>query len=544
VALALLVVPLPALVLDVAWAMLLGASLLVVLAALGVVPQRGALRQLSSGSFPTVLLLLTLLRLSLSLATLRAVLAQASTPGLVQGLSRMMVGSNPWLAWVLFLSLVIAQLVVVVRGNERIAEVLARFALDALPGRQLSIDAELRSGSLHTNEARRQRQALSQQSELFGTLDGVMKLVRGEQIALLFMVALCVAGGTLLSVLDGHQPIGEAFRHWSGLGIGIGLIAQLSAFAVAIATGVILTRSSSESQPGLQEGVTLATWSLSTRTGLPGATQSHIKASLEEARSNFFADSGIPVPACRITIDTQTPEGHGVLSIRGIPARTLALPPGNDGNLSELVERCLTEHANELLGIAETQTLLDNLDPAGATAAAQVVPRLLNVTALNQVLRRLVAEQVSIRDLKTILEALAGAASTETDPATLTELVRSQLKRTLSHQHVTATGEIHALLLDASLEGVLRGSIVKNKGSTTLSLSPAAARDFVAAVTSHLTRARETHPTVVLLASPDVRRFVRHLLETDFPALPVLSPSELLPQTAVHPLGTITLQSL
>lgn len=540
-ALALLIVPLPALLLDLAWTALLLVSLLVVLAALRVLPN------LRLPSFPTLLLLLTLLRMCLSLATLRVVLVDSAAPALVQGVSRLMVGSNPWLAWVLFLSLVIAQLVVVVRGNERIAEVLARFALDALPGRQLSIDAELRAGTLHTSEARRQRQALTTQSELFGTLDGVMKLVRGEQIALLFMVALCVTGGTLLSVLDKQLPIGAAFQRWSLIGIGIGLIAQLSAFAVALATGVTLTRSESESHTPTV--ATIRVWSLSTHPSLAGSSSNSIERCVEQVRTDFIHQSGVPLPTCHFETDAKLPQGQCVLSVRGIPAQNLTLPDA-DGNttasFNAALADCLWRHGTEFLGIAETQTLLDELDASGAATASQVVPRLLSVTTLGEILRRLVAERVTIRDLKAILEALATAGNSEMEVSALTGLVRSQLKRTLTHQYSTAAGELHALLLDPALEGVLRSSVVRSKGNTTLSLSPAAARDFVTAVRIQHDQARQSNPDqqLIILAAPDVRRFVRHLLETDFPDLAVLSPSELLPQTAVHPVGTIALQSL
>lgn len=540
-ALVLLVLPLPALLLDLAWLALLAVSLLVALVALRSAPQ------LRLANFPSLLLLLTLLRLSLCLATLRAVLTASSTPALVSGVSALMVGGNAWLAWVLFLSLVIAQLLVVVRGNERIAEVLARFALDALPGRQLSIDAELRAGALHATEARRQRQALSTQSELFGTLDGVMKLVRGEQIALLFMVALCVLGGTALSVVDQHAAVGASFQRWSVIGIGIGLLAQLSTFTIALATGVILTRSEHDSRTETARAP-IRVWSLLTRKTLPGSRRSHLESVVERVRAEFAKVSGLPLPPCHFEIDPRLAEGQSRLAVRGTPVQTLALPSGTEdpAAFQAALTECLWQHGAEFLGIAETQELIEQLDSSGSVTLGQVVPRLISINALSEILRRLVAERVSIRDLKAVLEALAIAANGESDVGALVEVVRSQLKRTLSHQHTAATGEIHALLIEPTLEGVLRGSIVRNKGNSTLSLSPAAARDFVAAVTRSLTAARASAPeqTVVVLASPEVRRFVRHLLETDHPDLPVLSPAELLPQTAIHPVGTVTLQGL
>lgn len=538
-AVALLALPLPSLLLDVAWAALLTVSLLVVLGALRVLPN------LHLASFPSLLLLLTLLRMSLCLATLRAVLIDLSAPTLVQGVSRLMTGGNPWLAWVLFLSLTIAQLLVVVRGNERIAEVLARFSLDALPGRQLSIDAELRTGVVHAHEARRQRRALNADSELFGTLDGVMKLVRGEQIALLFMVALCVAGGALHSILSRDITVSEAFQRWSVIGIGIGLIAQLSAFAIALATGVILTRSQDDSAPSIGVG-SIPVWSLTTRNTLQGAPHAQFQRLVEQARSAFVNDSGVPLLASQLATDTKLPEGLCVLGIRGVPAADLALPATNDDEFVLNLTRGLWQHSAEFLGIAETQTLLEDLDASGAATASHVVPRLLSVSTLCEILRRLVAERVSIRDLKTILEALANAANGEADVSTLTEAVRAHLKRTLTHQHASASGEIHALLLDPALEGVLRSSILRNKGGSTLSLSPAAARDFVAAVQHHLDQARSSQPDhdPIVIASPDVRRFVRQLLEARLPDLAVLSPNELLPHTAIRSMGTVSLQSL
>jgi type III secretion protein V len=360
-------------------------------------------------------------------------------------------------------------------------------------------------------------------------------------------VALCVAGGTALSVVDQNASIGAAFQRWSVIGIGIGLLAQLSAFTIALATGVILTRSQHDSRSATTNA-SIRVWSLVTREAVQGARRSYLEGIVEQARAAFVNASGLPLPACHFEVDPRMDEGHCVLAVRGIPAQRVQLPGERDepAAFRAALRECLWRHSTEFLGVAETQELTEQLDASGSATLGQVVPRLISLNTLSEILRRLVAERVSIRDLKAVLEALATAANGESDVGALVEVVRSQLKRALSHQHAAATGEIQALLIEPALEGILRGSIVRNKGNSALSLSPAAARDFVSAVTRSLAAARTSAPeqTLVVLASPDVRRFVRHLLETDHPNLPVLSPAELLPQTAIHPVGTVTLQGL
>jgi type III secretion protein V len=276
---------------------------------------------------------------------------------------------------------------------------------------------------------------------------------------------------------------------------------------------------------------------------LHGAQRSQLQQLVEQARNDFVTESGTPLPVCELAADSRLPEGEAVLGIRGIPAQSVRLPTANAEAFVLDLTSALWQHGPEFLGIAETQALLEELDASGAATASHVVPRLLNVGTLCEVLRRLVAERVSIRDRKAILEALALAANGETDVGILTEAVRAHLKRALTHQHA-ASGELPALLIDPALEGVLRGSVIRNKGASTLSLSPAAARDFVAAVRHHRAQAQSSNPNPVVLAAPDVRRFVRQLLEADLPDLPILSPNELLPQTTIRPLGTVSLQSL
>jgi type III secretory pathway component EscV len=287
---------------------------------------------------------------------------------------------------------------------------------------------------------------------------------------------------------------------------------------------------------------------LVTREPVQGSRRAYLQGVLEQARADFSDASGVPLPACHLEVDPDMVEGHCMLAVRGIPAQGVQLPAEREDPAAfrAVLRECLWRYSPEFLGIAETQELIEQLDSSGSATFGQVVPRLISLNTLSEILRRLLAERVSIRDLTAILQALATAATTESDVGALVEVVRSQFKRALSHQHTTPTGEIHALLIEPALEGILRGSIVRNKGNSTLSLSPAAARDFVAAVTHQLTAARSANPEQipVVLAAPDLRRFVRQLLETEHPDLTVLSPSELLPQVAVRALGTIDLRSL
>jgi type III secretion protein V len=197
---------------------------------------------LAFSSFPSVLLVTTLFRLGISIATTRLILLQADAGHIVETFGNFVVGGNLIVGLVVFLILTIVQFIVITKGAERVAEVAARFSLDAMPGKQMSIDGDMRAGSIDMDEAKRRRGIVEKESQLYGAMDGAMKFVKGDAIAGLIIVAVNLLGGIMVGTLQRGMTMGEATKVYSVLTIGDGLIAQIPALFIAICAGIIVTR--------------------------------------------------------------------------------------------------------------------------------------------------------------------------------------------------------------------------------------------------------------------------------------------------------------
>lgn len=238
-----LIIPLPTFLLDMFLACNIAAAILLLLVTLG------AKRPLDIASFPSLLLLLTLFRLSLNVATTRLILLDANAGKIVLTFGDFVVGGNLVVGMVIFLILVTIQFIVITKGATRISEVNARFTLDAMPGKQMAIDAELNSGAIDEVEARQRRKGLTQEAEFYGAMDGASKYVRGDAIAGLIIMVVNILGGVVLGVSDG-QAISDALQIYSILTIGDGLVSQIPALVIATSAGILVTKSASESNLG------------------------------------------------------------------------------------------------------------------------------------------------------------------------------------------------------------------------------------------------------------------------------------------------------
>ena len=240
-------VPLPTFLLDALLAFNLGATILLLLITLTV-------RQpLEFSTFPSLLLLFTLYRLALNVATTRLILLNGDAGLLVQAFGRIVVGGNLVVGMVVFLILVVIQFVVITRGASRVSEVAARFTLDSLPGRQMAIDAEMNAGMIDEAEARRRRQALMRESEFYGTMDGASRFVRGDAIAAIIITAVNLVGGIIIGLTNGMSA-GAAVQKYSILTIGEGLLAQIPALITATASGLLVTKATSGNSLGQEIG--------------------------------------------------------------------------------------------------------------------------------------------------------------------------------------------------------------------------------------------------------------------------------------------------
>ncbi|MDI2591002.1 type III secretion system export apparatus subunit SctV [Pseudomonas sp. N3-W] len=237
-----MILPLPTALVDVLIALnICISSLLIVLAMY--LP-----RPLAFSTFPAVLLLTTMFRLSLSIATTRLILLQQDAGHIVEAFGSFVVGGNLAVGLVIFLILTIVNFLVITKGSERVAEVAARFTLDAMPGKQMSIDSDLRANLINVREARQRREQLSKESQLFGAMDGAMKFVKGDAVAGLVIVFINLIGGFAIGVLQNGMEAADAMHLYSVLTIGDGLIAQIPALLISLTAGMIITRVAPDSQ--------------------------------------------------------------------------------------------------------------------------------------------------------------------------------------------------------------------------------------------------------------------------------------------------------
>jgi type III secretion protein V len=597
----LLVVPVPPPVLDVLLATSLAASVVILLVVLYVGDA------LAIATFPTLLLLTTLYRLSLNVSTSRMILLRADGGEVIKAFGNFVVRGNYLVGAIVFAILTIIQFIVIAKGSERVAEVAARFTLDAMPGKQMAIDAELRAGSIDVAEARRRRRALSRESSFYGAMDGAMKFVKGDVIAGLIITAVNILGGLAVGVLQRDMAAGDALKKYGLLTIGDGLVTQIPALVTSTAAGLLVTRVASE-EPGTPLGAEVGAQLfgnakalfaaagfvglLAIVPGLPGlpffviamvlvflanrrireqarerrdetgasaapkrtstfvpivvpwsvdvgpgiALDDELRAQIVGLRERIFQELGLPLPSPRVAVADELPPHAAVISIREVPVELV--PPNEDSAaqstaIVEATHRALTRRAHELLGIGETQLLLDALEEVNPALIRQLVPKPLSVTLLADVLRRLLEERISIRDLRTILEGIAPIAVADKDPLALAEAARVSLRRAITHKLTGGGRVLEVYTLDPSIEEVVRGAITRTSAGSFLTLAPSATRDIIAAIRETIAAAPSTPP--VILASPDVRRFIRRLIENDLPDAIVTSFAELEPELQLSP---------
>ena len=244
-----MLIPLPAIILDIALTFSLALSLLILLTAIYIK------RTLDFSSFPSLLLLTTLFRLALNVATTRLILTHGhegtqAAGGVIQSFGNFVVGDNYVIGFIVFIILVVINFVVITKGSGRVAEVAARFTLDAMPGKQMAIDAELNAGIINEQEAKRRRKEIEQEADFYGSMDGASKFVRGDAVAGIIITVVNIIGGLLIGVMQKNLDIGTAAKYYTMLTIGDGLLAQIPALIISTAAGMIVTRSSSDASMG------------------------------------------------------------------------------------------------------------------------------------------------------------------------------------------------------------------------------------------------------------------------------------------------------
>jgi type III secretion protein V len=614
---AMMIIPLPTFLLDLLLTTNISISVILLLVCISI---SDALR---IATLPSLLLITTLFRLGLNVSSTRLILLQADAGEVIRSFGEFVVSGNLVVGAVIFLILTLIQFIVIAKGSERVAEVAARFALDAMPGRQMAIDADLRAGAIDLDEARRMRANLKRESQLYGSMDGAMKFVKGDAVAGILITVINIVGGLLIGVLQRGMPLGDALRLYSILTVGDGLVSQIPALLISTGAGIVVTRVASEDEgsplgkdigeqvlgqpraiaiaagllvllslvpgmptfPFLVLAVAIGTVAYALRSArgrgdpqerpseelepqpetdaaLPAAITLEVGDGLTpciDARSDggrfrteiipglrelLHTELGVRLPGIRVrgAVRELPPRGYRIL-LSEIPMASGVIPEESLDPPTQIaihLGSLLRAYAFEFVGLEEAQQLLDSLERTHPTLVHEVVPKAVSIQTLAEVLRRLVEEGISIRHLREILQALAEWGPVERDPVVLTEHVRVGLRRYISHKFGRDDKTLRAYLLDPAIEDAVRDSIQRTDRGSYLAMEPDLSRDIVGALRRHLESHPKDEPWPAVLTTMEIRRHVRRLFEVDFPEVPVLSFTELLPELQVKPVARVS----
>lgn len=617
--------------------------------------------------FPSVLLIVTLFRLSLNIATTRLVLVHgdegAHAAGyIIKGFGTFIVGGNYIVGAVVFFILTIINFVVITKGAGRVAEVAARFTLDAMPGKQMSIDADLNAGLIDDAGARKRRETVEMEADFYGAMDGASKFVRGDAIAGIIIIFVNIVGGLIIGVVQKGMSFNEALTVYTILTIGDGLVSQVPALLTSTAAGIIVTRAASETnlgsamvtqlftQPramllasivilciGFVPGIPLVPFlvlssctfgtsylvgkakkeeivSVPEVTGeekekgefiqpmeileieigyglipIVDAEQSgELLEKIRAIRKQMALELGIVVPPMKLRDNLQLKAGEYLILLKGIemgrgellPGNVLAMGPEDkerpiDGiptrepvfNLDAywikekdrdqyvalgltvvdhptIIATHLTEivrnNAHELVTRQETQKLIDTVASTHQKVIEEISQNQINAGIIQKVLQNLLREQVSIRDLVTILEAVADASSTSRDPELITEFVRQRMARSILKPYLV-DGILNLLILEKTLEEKLINSLQPSEQGTYLALDLAFSQRLIEKVGNEAKKTMVQNVQPVILVHPVLRGKLRRFLERYIQGITVISHNEIPPQIKIQSVGVIKL---
>jgi type III secretion protein V len=666
-----MILPLPTLLVDTLIALNMGIAAILLMVSM-YLPN-----PLAFSSFPTVLLVTTLFRLALSISTTRLVLLDGYAGEIINTFGNFVIGGNLVVGLVVFMILTIVQFIVITKGAERVAEVGARFSLDAMPGKQMSIDGDMRAGVIDQDEARRRREIVQKESQLYGAMDGAMKFVKGDAIAGLIIVGVNLLGGMTIGVLQKGLTASEAIKVYSLLTIGDGLIGQIPALFISITAGIIVTRVSAEGgssnigqdigtqimahpralligagilmllgvvpgmptaifaiiafsvallgytlHRGAREVVDQKTGKVTTVPAMAAAGEKPkaraeptddfaptvpllmdvasplqttfsaevLNEELLKVRRALYFDLGVPFPGIQLRFNDRLPTETYAILLAEVPVSQGRLRPGyllvreDPDNLKALQvpfetdkkflpnlptiwvqdslrdtlakagvpfmdpSQVLTYHlafvlkkyAGDFIGIQETRFLMGAME-ARFPDLVKEAQRVLPIQKIAEILQRLVSEEISVRNLRTILEALIEWGQKEKDSVLLAEYVRSSLKRQISYKHSSGQNILPAYLFAPKVEETVRGAVRQTSAGSYLALDPALSRRLLDSIKKTVGDLGASAQRPVLLTSMDIRRYVRKLIEQELYELPVLSYQELTQEINIQPLARVEL---
>ena len=658
-----LIIPLPAWALDVLIALNMIISMIILFNSVL------SKEVLSMSSFPTLLLFTTVFRISLNVSSTRLILSTGD-PGQVINVFGSFVGGNDAIIGVIiFIVLILVQFLVINKGSERVAEVSARFTLDAMPGKQMAIDADLNTGAITDAEAKARREKIQEEATFFGSMDGATKYVKGDAIVGILITLINIVGGVIMGMTKGGLSATEALQKYALLTIGDGLVSQVPSLMISLATGILVTKVSKEADVGnlllsqlfsmpivmyLVGGTMLF---MGIATPLPlivfgtfgviflilgfvlqsreaeknvVSEVSEEEISVEEIRrpenvvSLLQVDSillefgygiipladvnqggdlldrvvlirrqialeyGCIVPTIRLRDNIQLNPNQYLIKIKDIPVSDgeilfdhyMAMNPGHVEEeitgiptqeptyhmpalwITEsqreraesygytvvdppsIIATHLTEvirsHLDELLTRQDVQHLINNIQENNSTLISELVPKLLGVGEIQKVLQNLLREGISIRDLTTIFETLADYAPTTRDTDVLTEYARQSLKRAISNKYFPRGEMISVITLDPKIEQEIMGSVKQTEQGSYLTMDPDRTQSIMRSLKTELEKLEELGGSPIIVTSPIVRMYFKHLTGDYFKDLVVVSYNEIESDVELQSVGMVT----
>lgn len=622
--------------------------------------------------FPSLLLVTTLLRLALNVATTRAILLHGdegtnAAGSVIQSFGEFVVGGNYVIGIVIFMILFILNKSVIVSGTTRIAEVAARFTLDAMPGKQMAIEADLNAGLIEEDEARKQRELIRREADFYGAMDGAGKFVSGDVKAGMMITGINIIGGFLIGIIQKDMHWMDAAQTYTLLTIGDGLVATIPSLIISTSTGIIVSRAAAEAKmgeeflgqltfhhralklvsgillifaivPGMptipfmflsgiifgiaklsqkqhaelapdeengkkQEMPTLDTpeevqallpldqLELEVGYGLiplvDEEQSGNLLSRIRSIRRQFALDMGVVIPSLHLRDNLQLKPGEYRVLVKGNPVAQaellidhhLAMDPGDARhriqgvdtvepafNLpaiwipeaqkeeamlagytvvdpSTVVATHLTEvfrrNLGEFLGRQEVQELLDNLSKRAPKAVESLVPGILSLGAVQKVLQSLVQENVSIRDLLTIVETLADYGVATQDPNQLTEYVRARMSRTIVKPYLGEDGTLPIITLGHQIDQTLTSAMRPAEQGGYIALEPGMAQQIIQRINDATDNAFVADGQPILLVSPQLRSQLAQLLTRFIPTLPVISQAEIPADVKIQSIATV-----
>ena len=656
-----IIIPIPTFLLDFLLSLNIALSLLILLLAMYTEDA------LQITVFPSLLLVTTLFRLTLNISTTRGILKNGDAGRVVEAFGDFVIGGDAIVGFIIFFIIVLINFLVITKGAERVSEVAARFTLDAMPGKQMAIDADLNTGLITEEEARKRRKDVQKYADFYGAMDGASKFVKGDAIAGIIITFINIGAGFLIGIIGKGMPFGQALQKYTLLTVGDGLVGQMPALLISTATGLIVTRSASESNLGqdlihqlfgnsstilyIIGGVMIA---LGIFTPLPkmanillGITfiiaglqskkivevvldePDEIPSEAEELRRpenvlgllkvddielefgyglipladvsqggdlldrivmirrQIAMELGLVVPIVRLRDNIQLNPNEYIIKIKGVQVSKgevyfdhyLAMDPGvGEGNIEGIdtvepafglpakwitekerekaeifgytvvdppsviathLTEVIKEKAYELIGRQDVKILIENVREEYPAVVEEVVPKTLSLGDVQKVLSNLLREQISIRDMVTILETLADYGNVTRDTDLLTEYVRQRMSGYITNKYVDRNS-LNVVTLDNEIEELIMNSINKTETGSYLSIDPNKAQAILNNTFNIMQKLTSIGEQPIVLTAPIVRLYFKKLTEQMTRDVIVVSYNEIESSVEVQSVGVVS----